>query len=600
GENRLLFDVQPRVAEMLGYRARSGALAVEALMQDYYRSAGAVARALDLLAASLRENPGPTRPLETALVARGAFLDFDRRERPLEQPSLMLDVFTRWQREPGLRALAPEARRAIAVALPRLDAQFRRNRENRERFLRLISAPQRVAAALAAMHEAGVLGRYIPAFARISWRMQYDLFHIFTVDEHILRVVANVENLRGGRFEPAGGDLRHAAERIDCPEVLYLAALFHDIAKGRDGDHSLLGAREARRFAADHGLAPSDAELVAWLVRNHLLLSLTAQKSDLSDPAVIADFARKLGDQRRLDYLYVLTAADVRATNPALWNSWRQTLFAELYLAASRALWRGLDHPADSVSEIAARKRDARSALGGGNPAVSRLWRRFGENYFLQYTIEEIAWHTRELLAGAGAPAVFLRPAPIGAGTSIAVYAARGIFAFARVTSVLGQLGLNVAAARCVPIGNDETLDTYWVFENDGSTIEDPRRVERIEVLLAEELARESATRDRAIRPTPRQVRLFDTPTRISFVESSAGRCGVFELHAGDHPGLLAAVARAFRRCDVYLLAARIMTVGERAEDVFHVSDGDGRALDAGACTRLESALREEIASDHH
>lgn len=597
-EDRLLFDLQPRLAELLGYRERPGELAVERMMQDYYRSATTVARINALVFQSLSAPETPLRNLEPGLVARGHLIDFTDGTDPGTAPELALSIFRRWQQDASLNGLAPHARRALTGALPHLGASFRAAPECRALFTAIVGSSSRVASALRLMHETGVLDRYLPAFARVTGRMQYDLFHVFTVDEHILHVVANVEALRQGRFEPARNDLKQAAARLDRPEIIHLAALFHDIAKGRGGDHSALGARDARRFARSHGFGPSDAGLVAWLVRHHLSLSVTAQKTDLSDPRAIADFARLVGDQRRLDYLYVLTAADVRATNPSLWNAWRGTLFGELYQATSRALWRGLEHPLDAEAEIAVRKRDARSLLGGGNPHVSRLWKILGDDYFLQYSVDQIAWHTRVLLGTSGPPAVFLRPDPKGAGTSIAVYTSRRTFAFARVTAVLAQLGLTIVAARCVPVGQDETLDTYVVLEADGSPITDPRQLGRAQELLSEELAHEQADQRRTIRPTPRQVRLFATPTRVECSTDSDAHHTVLELYAGDSPGLLAAVARAFRRCQVYLRTARIMTIGERAEDVFHVTDPDNRPLTAEARERLTAAIKEEIANE--
>lgn len=598
GEDRLLFDLQPRLAGLLGYRDRPGVLAVERMMQDYYRAATAVARINALVFQSLGDTDGAVRPLASGLAARGKLLDFAPGEGPASSPAMALEIFRRWQAEPALEDLAPQARRALTAALPRIDAAFRGDPDNRDRFAAILAAPVRVAAALRMMHETGVLDRYVPAFTRITGRMQYDLFHVFTVDEHVLHVVANVEALRQGTFAPARPDLLQAAARLDRPEVIHLAALFHDIAKGRKGDHSVLGARDARRFARAHGLNRADTDLAAWLVRHHLSLSVTAQKTDLSDPRAIADFARLAGDQRRLDYLYVLTAADVRATNPSLWNAWRGTLFGELYQATSRALWRGLEHPLDAGAEIAARKREARARLGGGNPHVSRLWKMLGDDYFLQYNVDQIAWHTRMLLGVSGPPAVFLRPDPQGAGTAIAVYTSRRKFAFARVTAGLARLGLTIAAARCVPVGRDETLDTYVVLEADGTPIEDSRQLLRTEQLLLEELTGEYGGGRRGIRPTPRQVRLFATPTRVECSTDVEARHTVLELFAGDTPGLLAAVARAFRSCNVYLRTARIMTVGERAEDVFHVTGAEGQPLDEAAERRLIAAIEEEIAHE--
>ncbi len=598
-EDRLLFDLQPRLAELLGYRERPGVLPVERMMQDYYRAATTVARVNALVFQSLSGTTAPARALEPGLVARGRLIDFAPGTDLKESPKLALGIFRRWQQDASLEDLAPEARRALTDSLRHLGAPFRAAPAHRALFAAIIGSSSRVSAALRLMHDTGVLDRYLPAFARVTGRMQYDLFHVFTVDEHILHVVAHVEALRAGRFEPARNDLKQAAARLDRPEIIHLAALFHDIAKGRGGDHSVLGARDARRFARAHGLGPTDAELVAWLVRHHLSLSVTAQKTDLSDPRAIADFARLIGDQRRLDYLYVLTAADVRATNPSLWNAWRGTLFGELYQATSRALWRGLEHPLDAEAEIAVRKRDARALLGGGNPHVTRLWKMLGEDYFLQYNVDQIAWHTRMLLGTSGPPAVFLRPDPGGAGTAIAVYTSRRTFAFARVTAVLAQLGLTIVAARCVPVGRDETLDTYVVLEADGSPIVDERQLKRARELLFEELSREPEDeRKRTIRPTPRQVRLFATPTRVECSTDNEARHTVLELYAGDSPGLLAAVARAFRRCQVYLRTARIMTIGERAEDVFHVTAPDNRPLSEEAANRLIHAVKEEIANE--
>lgn len=598
GEDRLLFDLQPRLAELLGYTARPGVLAVERMMQDYYRSATAVARINALVFQSLAPGGNARRPLEPGLVADGACIDFATPDALERSPALALGIFHRWQEEPALNDLAAGARRRLASSLKLIDNRFRNRAEHRALFASILAAPARVGPALRMMHETGVLGRYLPAFARISGRMQYDLFHVFTVDEHVLHVLGNVEALREGGFKPARPDLKTAASRLDRPQVIHLAALFHDIAKGRGGDHSQLGAREARRFARVHGLADTDSELAAWLVRNHLALSVTAQKSDLSDSRVITDFAHRVGDQRRLDYLYVLTAADVQATNPALWNAWRGTLFGELYQATSRALWRGLEHPLDAESEIAAHKRAARVLLGGGNPRVTRLWNTLGDDYFLQYSADQIAWHTRLLLGVSGPPAVFLRPNPNGAGTAIAAYASRRTFAFARITAGLAQLGLTIVAARCVPVGRDETLDTYVVLEADGTPIEDPHQLQRAQELLLQELTGEHAGERRGVRPTPRQVRLFATPTRVECSTDAEARHTVLELYAGDRPGLLAAVARAFRRCAVYLRTARIMTVGERAEDVFHVTDAEGRPLGDDLSASLIVAVKEEIAAE--
>lgn len=595
GENRLLFDLQPRLADWLGYQARPGTLAVESMMQDYYRAAGTIARISGIvfqLLETIRSNH--TQDLTSELLLRGALLDFKSPSAVERNPSLMFEIFHHWQSRATVMGLTPNARRTISGSLKLINAEFRADPKTRQEFLRLFKAPIRVSDVLFALHETGILARYLPAFGRIAGRMQYDLYHLFTVDEHVLRVIANLESLRQGRFSPARPDLLAAAKRIDRYDLLFIAALMHDIGKGRGGNHSQLGASEARRFARLHGLSLADTELIVWLVKDHLSLSVTAQKRDLSDPEVIAEFARQVGGQRRLDYLYVLTAADVCATNPSLWNAWRGSLFSELYEATSQALWRGIENPTDAAAKVAARKRDARELLGGKSSAINRLWKRLGDDYFLQYPTDEIVWHTRNLMAVRRPPVVFLRPAPDGAGTAIMAYCLRNNFAFARVTGALARLGLSIVAARCVPVGTNATLDTYVVLEADGRPIDDERQLERTSQFLKAELIRPEAE-DNTPSRAPRQVRMFSTPTRIEITSIPQRGQTLIELHAADHPGLLAAVGRALHRGNVQLRLAKVMTIGERAEDVFHITDSSGNPPPLDTLRDLKYALHEEI-----
>lgn len=595
GENRLLFDLQPRLAEWLGYKARPGTLAVESMMQDYYRAAGTIARISAMVFQLLEtSHSNHAKELTTDLLLRGGLLDFTSASTVQRNPALILEIFHHWQSNTAVTGLTPNAKRTIAGSLKLINAQFRANPKNRQEFLRLFKSPIRVTEVFFTLHETGILARYLPAFGRIAGRMQYDLYHLFTVDEHVLHVIANLESLRQGRFGLARPDLLEAAKRIDRYDLLFIAALMHDICKGRGGNHSQLGATEARRFSRLHGLSLADTELVVWLVKDHLSLSITAQKRDLSDPEVISEFARQVGGQRRLDYLYVLTAADVCATNPSLWNAWRGSLFSELYESTSQALWRGLENPTNAEAKVAARKRDARELLGGKNSGISRLWRRLGNDYFLQYPTDEIVWHTRNLMAVRKPPAVFLRRVPDGAGTAIMAYCLRSNFAFARVTGALARLGLSIVAARCVPVGTNATLDTYVVLEADGRPIEEERQLQRIAQFLKAELVRPEAE-ETAPSKAPRQVRMFSTPTRIEITSVPQRGQTLIELHAADHPGLLAAVGRALHRGNVQLRLAKVMTIGERAEDVFHITDSSGNPPPLEALRSLKYALHEEI-----
>jgi [protein-PII] uridylyltransferase len=378
--------------------------------------------------------------------------------------------------------------------------------------------------------------------------------------------------------------------------------LFHDIAKGRGGDHSELGSIDAESFVLEHGMSRYDARLVAWLVRNHLLLSLTAQKRDISDPTVIRDFAGQIGDEVHLDYLYVLTVADVRGTNPKLWNSWKAQLFDELYSQAKRALRRGLEKPIDRDELISERKAAARALPGLAGVSSSRideLWAEMGDDYFLRCRPEEIAWHTH-LLADRDAEGrrvlVGVQDEASGAGTAVVVYAPQDRSTFATATAVLDELGLNIADARIIRLGNGFSLSTYVVLENGGDEIRDDKR-RRDQILRRLDQAI-TAGEEKALRVTrrpPRQVRMFTTPTIVSFATDETNDRTVMEIVAGDRPGLLCQVGQVLRNHRIGIQAAKILTVGERAEDVFYVTDAGGAPLSNDTCDALKQAVIQAL-----
>ena len=378
-------------------------------------------------------------------------------------------------------------------------------------------------------------------------------------------------------------------------ELVYLAALFHDIAKGRGGDHSELGAVDAEAFCLEQGLGRYEARVVAWLVRNHLILSITSQKKDISDPDVIHDFARKVGDQTHLDYLYVLTCADVRGTNPKLWNAWKARLFEEFYERTKQALRRGLETPLDQDELIRDTQANARARLPGMPAAeVDQVWSQWTEAYFLRYTPEEIAWHT-SLLAGRhpydDTPLVAIRQLTDRGGTAVLTYTPHRLHSFARTTAVLDQMGLNVVDARLISSGNGFSLETYVVLEDSGAVIADPARIHEIERGLWRALKQAEDAPLTVTRRAPRQVRMFSTPTQVNFSHDARNNRTILELVAADRPGLLSEVGKVFKAERVAINGAKIMTVGERAEDVFYISDPEGRPLAAGAGERLQTAL---------
>jgi [protein-PII] uridylyltransferase len=426
-------------------------------------------------------------------------------------------------------------------------------------------------------------------------RMQYDLFHAYTVDAHTLFVVSNLRRMAMPKFNDELPALSQLMQSLPRQELAYLAALFHDIAKGRGGDHSELGAVDAEAFCLEQGLGRYEARLVAWLVKNHLILSITSQKKDISDPEIIRDFARRVGDQVHLDYLYVLTVADVRGTNPKLWNAWKARLFEEFYERTKRALRRGLETPIDQEELIRETQTQARAKMPDVPDAlVNQVWAQWTEAYFLRYTPEEIAWHTT-LLAPRhpqdDALLVAIRQLTDRGGTAVLTYTPRRLRSFARTTAVLDQMGINVVDARLISSANGFSLETYVVLEDNGAVINDPARIQEIERGLWRALRSAEDLPLTVTRRAPRQVRMFTTPTQVNFSVDGRSERTILELIAADRPGLLSEVGKVFRAERVAINGAKIMTVGERAEDVFYITGADGGLLLEDTCRRVADAL---------
>jgi [protein-PII] uridylyltransferase len=496
--------------------------------------------------------------------------------------------------------------RAVARSLWLIDEEFRQHPRNHRLFLEILRAPRGVTHELRRMNNYGVLGRYIPAFGRVVGRMQYDLFHAYTVDAHTLFVVSNARRLAIPEFNHELPLVSPIMQTLPKQEIVYLGALFHDIAKGRGGDHSDLGAVDAEAFCLEQGLSRYDARLVAWLVKSHLLLSMTAQKQDIGDPQIIREFARKVGDEAHLDYLYVLTCADVRGTNPKLWNSWKASLFHDLYEKTRRALRRGLETPIDKEELVREHQAGARALLqtSGLDPAsIDTAWARLPEAYFLRYMPEEIAHHTRVLArpdASGAVERVAVESQPGSGTTAILMYAPQRRHSFARATAVLDQLGLNIVDARITPVGDGYSLDTYHVLEEDGTMIADADRLAEIEYALWSSLRRPGETSLAVSRRAPRQLSVFRTPTQIAISVDERNARSVLELVAGDRPGLLCDVGKVLWEESVDLDAAKIGTMGERAEDVFYITDRNRQPLDEAASERLRRVLIEVLSPRRH
>jgi [protein-PII] uridylyltransferase len=604
-EDRLLFDHQIRLAMMFGYEDASYTLAVEQFMQRYYRTVMDVSLLNELLLQVFREailtESEPPRPLNTRFQVRNGSLEAVNEDVFARTPSALLELFVLLQQNPDIKGVRSSTMRAVARNLWLIDEEFRQNPRHHRLFLETLRSPVGVTHELRRMNTYGVLGRYIPAFGRIVGRMQYDLFHAYTVDAHILFVVSNLRRFAIPRYDHELPEASRIMQQLPRAEIAYLAALFHDIAKGRGGDHSELGGVDAEAFCLEQGLSTYDARLVAWLVRNHLELSVTAQKQDIGDPDVINAFARKVGDESHLDYLYVLTCADVRATNPKLWNSWKASLFHDFYERVRRALRRGLESPIDQEQLVSETQDLARRMLlerGVAASDIEKAWARFSPAYFLQHSPEEVAWHTRLLAdrdAGSDEPVVALDPRSVRGTTAVMIYARARRDGFGRTTAVLDQLGLNVVDARITPTGDGFSLDLYHVLEDDGAPITDSDRQSEIEQAIWRSLQRPDDASFAVSRRAPRQARMFNTPTQIALNVDERNRRSVLELTAGDRPGLLCDVGKVLMEERIVLHAAKIMTVGERAEDVFYVTDFDNRPLNAADSQRLRERLMQGL-----
>ena len=605
-EDRLLFDHQARLAEMLGYEDATYTLAVEQLMQRYYRTVMDLSRLNEMLLqlfeeAILMDPHARPRPINARFQVKNGFLQTTHDQVFAQNPSAMLELFLLLQQHNDIRGVSAYTIGLIKRNLYLIDEEFRQNPRNHRLFLSILRAPAGVTHELRRMNLYGVLGLYIPSFGRIVGRMQYDLFHAYTVDEHTLFVVGNLRRFALSRFDHEYPHCSPLMQSFEKPEIVYLAGLFHDIAKGRGGDHSELGAVDAESFCLEHGMSQYDARTVAWLVRNHLALSMTAQKKDMSDPQVINEFAALVGDHSHLDYLYVLTVADVRGTNPKLWNSWKATLFRDLYELTARALRLGLENPIDReqlINETQAAAREMLLDSGTADTAVDQVWDLFTEDYFLRHRSEEIAWHTEILAVSdtrSGYGLLDIRKQADGDGVEAVLYTPRNKRTFAHATAMLDELGMTIVDARIVPIANEFSIDTYIFMELDNRTVIDDARLSKIRRTLTRILTTDDARADKVTRRAPRQVRMFSTKTVVNFDSDVTNQRTVMELAAGDRPGLLSTVGQTFIEFEINIETAKILTIGERAEDVFYIVDENSQPLADDVSQQLRERLVERL-----
>ena len=592
-EDRLLFDYQNALAAQYGISATATRRASELLMQHYYRSAKTVAQMRDILIPGIRARVFsafaelPPTPLNARFRVRGNLLEAVDEGVFERDPGTILECFHLLQCRPELQGMTAGTLRALWRARERINPVFRRDPANRARFMSILREPRGLTWALRSMNRYGVLGRYIPAFGRVVGQMQHDLFHIYTVDEHILTVLRNMRRLNVPELAheyPLASRLISGFER---PEVLYLAALFHDIAKGRGGDHSTLGAVDAQRFCRQHGLPAEDVELVGWLVSQHLSMSATAQKQDLSDAGVIAGFASRVPDERHLIALYLLTVCDIRGTSPKVWNAWKGKLLEDLFYATRRVL--GNDSP--QPSGIAVVKAEAQRILrlyGLEANAQDILWGNLDDSYFLRHEAQEIAWHTRLLWHSAASPKALVRArlSPIGEGVQVMIYAPDREELFARICGFFERLNYTILDAKIHTTRNGHALDSFMVMDEAQRKVPYRDFLSYIEHELTQVLHAQSVLQPPGHGRISRHLKHFPITPEITLRPDERGAFHILGIVAGDRPGLLSAIAQVLHQHHVRINAAKITTLGERAEDTFMIQ---GEVL-----TRQKSLMQME------
>ena len=600
-EERLRFDYQKLLAARLGHTDDADNLAVEQMMQGFYRSAGRVLRINDRLLQRFEEQlegEGEVIALDGHFELRRGYLAARDRAWLQQGAAQVFELFAAWAAHPESRGLHSMTAWALAETLVKIPAYQDAPAELRQRFLQLMRGPHPVKV-LERMARLGVLGRWIPAFAQVSGRMQFDLFHVYTVDQHTLAVLRNLAIFASATPDERFSTAHTVWPSLRKPELLLLAGLFHDIGKGRGGDHSVLGAVDAREFCLAHGLSEADTALIEWLVRKHLLMSVTAQKQDITDPDVIHRFAGEVADRQRLDHLYLLTCADIAGTSPKLWNAWKDRLLADLHTATRFALRRGLEHPVAADERIVENQAAARALLiddGFDTMTIEALFARMPRENFLRSRPDQIAWQATALRdATAGAAVVrarLLRGETGGYEVFVHTHDRDGLFAAIAIT--LDRLGFAIQQARALDGPQHSIFDTFHVLPSDP---QQALSVEYVEAALQRALA---GNLDRLLpsrRTQPRHLKHFRIAPRIGLEPSFDGVRTRMSLICTDRPGLLADVTHVLRQQRVRVHDARIATFGERAEDLFLIADVDDHPLNEAQCEDLRLALRAALDS---
>ena len=605
-EDRLVFDLQTAVANSFGYASVASdgthlpVRASEALMRRYYWAAKAVTKLNQILLLNIEERLDPKthepRPINERFFDKAGMVEVASDDLYQRNPHAILETFLVYQTTVGVKGLSARTLRALYNARGLMDGKFRNDPVNRATFKKILMQHDGITHAMRLMNQTSVLGRYLWVFRRIVGQMQHDLFHVYTVDQHILMVLRNVRRFFMAEHAHEYPFCSQLSAGWDRPYILYVAALFHDIAKGRGGDHSVLGTTDARRFCKQHSIDRDDAWLIEFLVQEHLTMSRIAQKSDLSDPDVIAAFATRVGSERNLTALYLLTVADIRGTSPKVWNAWKAKLLEDLYRYTLRVL--GGRAP-DADAEVELRKREALILVALHSlpfAAHKPLWDTLDIGYFMRHEAVDIAWHTKQLSrhVGSAKPIVRARRSPAGEGLQVLVYTPDQPDLFARICGYFDQRSFSIQDARIHTAKNGHALDTFQVI-----TQADPDEYRELTSMLEHELAHTIAANGPLPAPgkgrVSRRVKSFPIAPRVSLRPDEKSQRWLLNISASDRVGLLYCIARVLARHHINLQLAKVATLGERVDDTFLV---DGAALQQNkAQIEIETELLEALAA---
>lgn len=600
-EDRLLFDFQRELAQQLGYEDQKGGLAVEQLMKRYYRTIKELSLLNEILLQHFQEailSTGRARikTINRRFQSHGDFLEATGPNVFKRTPYAILELFLVMAQHPELKGVRAHTIRQLRSNLKLIDRKFRNDITCRSLFMEILRQPKGITHEMRRMNAYGVLAAYLPAFGKIVGQMQHDLFHVYTVDEHVLFVLRNIRRFTIPAFANEFPMASKIITGIIKPERLYIAALFHDIAKGRGGDHSQLGEADVRKFCRLHDLSEYDTRFISWLVRNHLIMSWTSQHLDINDPDVVEDFASKVVNKEHLDCLYLLTVADMRGTSPKVWNDWKGNLLAQLYEKTLKLLRTGFSEKVDTEKRVQEAQSDTLAMLRDSKLStkdINSYWENMGNSYFLRHTPESLAWHARIILgASHELPLVASRYQPDLGASEFLVYCNDRSGLFVRITGVFARQNINIVDAKLMLTEDGRLLDTFVVLDADGNAITDSRMLQDINDRLRAVLISDKPPEKLGPVRLSRHLKHFPIPTQVNFSSTLSADYTMMEIVTQDKPGLLQQIAQILDASNINITSARIATYGERAEDIFFISTHDGKPIaDENLLAQLEQEL---------